>query len=811
MALPSPDQQSAAVPAREETLPQVAIVIPLRGATQYLPECLSSIARQTYPPHLIEILIIADAPDEAAQKVIRAFARDNPGLRVRRTYAKSRTARSRRAAAPPGDVVIPLAPNAVLADDFIAQSIAVMQASGSAAVGGRLCYRGTGWLQQAAGMALASKWVLPTGTQEETHSGVRREALIHGAYRRTALSAAGVLEHEMPGHEYDTAARMQQHGYSLYFSPRIQSTLAIRADLFDLLGWTGVHGHGWAMRTKRTGTPVRMHHLLPALLLLVVATLALLTPLADWATTGLLAAGVIYAAGNLTLATLLALRSRLRYLPLLPVVLAVIHLGFGMGTLAGLLVSKRWGAALPKWVEKSAVILSDYVAITAAFFVWAHLRSELGLFAILDFEHAFFLANLIFVFWFLVFLLFGLYGAWNAASRLDESLAIVKIVGGGVLLIFLLTFDWERDLPNPISRGRMLLVSYWLIVAGAVITGRMLLRTTQRRLLENGIGLHRTVIVGWGQKARELYQNISKYPALGYRVIGFVAPTESDRLHRFHGVPVLGVLDRLGDIVVRHQVEDILIALQKQDQDALVKIIAQTDGLPVSLKIVPDLYSIITGQARTNQIYGFPLIEILPQYMPAWERLAKRATDVLVSLLVLVLGLPLWLLIALAIRLDSPGSTFYRQERVGKHGRIFEVIKFRSMVTNAEQLTGPKWAEKDDPRITRVGRFLRKWRLDEVPQFLNVLRGEMSIVGPRPERPYFVEKLRKEIPLYPRRLRVRPGITGWAQIKGAYDATLEDVKQKLQYDLFYLENMSLRMDLKIILHTIYVMLAGRGQ
>lgn len=282
-------------------------------------------------------------------------------------------------------------------------------------------------------------------------------------------------------------------------------------------------------------------------------------------------------------------------------------------------------------------------------------------------------------------------------------------------------------------------------------------------------------------------------------------------MHRFHGVPVLGNLNRLADIILRHQVEDVLIALQKQDQDALVKIIAQTDGLPVSLKIVPDLYSIITGQARTNQIYGFPLIEILPQYMPAWERVAKRALDVTVSLLILILGLPFWLLVALAIRLNSPGKIFYRQERMGKNGRIFDVIKFRSMVANAETLTGPKWAEKDDPRITAVGKFLRKWRIDEVPQFINVLRGEMSIVGPRPERPFFVEKLRKEIPLYTRRLRVRPGITGWAQIKGAYDATLEDVKQKLQYDLFYLENMSLRMDLKIILHTIYVMLAGRGQ
>jgi len=196
--------------------------------------------------------------------------------------------------------------------------------------------------------------------------------------------------------------------------------------------------------------------------------------------------------------------------------------------------------------------------------------------------------------------------------------------------------------------------------------------------------------------------------------------------------------------------------------------------------------------------------------MPAWERRIKRGIDVVVSLLVLILGLPLWLLVALAIRLDTSGPIFYRQVRVGKNGKNFVMMKFRSMVQGAEALTGPVWAEKDDERTTRVGRLIRKLRFDEIPQFINVLRGEMSLVGPRPERPVFVEQLKQQIPLYTRRLKVQPGITGWAQIKGGYDQSLDDVKQKLQYDLFYLENMSLRMDLKILLHTVYVMLAGRG-
>jgi exopolysaccharide biosynthesis polyprenyl glycosylphosphotransferase len=243
----------------------------------------------------------------------------------------------------------------------------------------------------------------------------------------------------------------------------------------------------------------------------------------------------------------------------------------------------------------------------------------------------------------------------------------------------------------------------------------------------------------------------------------------------------------------------------------MTEAVNQCTGFPVTIKIIPDLYSIVMGQARTNQIYGFPLIEIFPQIMPLWERRFKRLLDITAALAIILLGLPFWLVLALIIKLDSRGPIFYRQARVGRDGRVFTIIKFRTMVQNAEQLTGPKWAEKDDPRITSAGRFMRKWRLDEFPQFINVLRGEMSLVGPRPERPYFVEKLKKEVPFYMRRLKVQPGITGWAQVKGSYDNTIEDVKQKLQYDFFYVENMSLAMDFKILLNTIYVMLAGKGQ
>jgi exopolysaccharide biosynthesis polyprenyl glycosylphosphotransferase len=196
--------------------------------------------------------------------------------------------------------------------------------------------------------------------------------------------------------------------------------------------------------------------------------------------------------------------------------------------------------------------------------------------------------------------------------------------------------------------------------------------------------------------------------------------------------------------------------------------------------------------------------------MPEWEKKLKRLMDILISLLLLIISSPILIIVSVAIKIDSEGPVLFKQERLGQNGKPFKVLKFRSMIKDAEKYTGPVWSQKDDPRVTRMGKFVRKARIDEIPQMINVLKGEMSLVGPRPEREFFVEKLSKEIPYYKRRLKVRPGVTGWAQIKHKYDETIEDVKIKLRYDLFYIENMSIRMDFKILLRTVYVVLFGKG-
>ncbi|MCR4417433.1 MAG: undecaprenyl-phosphate glucose phosphotransferase [Ignavibacteria bacterium] len=463
---------------------------------------------------------------------------------------------------------------------------------------------------------------------------------------------------------------------------------------------------------------------------------------------------------------------------------------------------------MSKKTEKILLLVTDFITINLAYIVYFYFRVETGWFQLISRPEFLLPMLVIYFYWFLIFLFVGMYRTWFAASRFDELTLLFKTSFVGVMILFFLIFIDDLSAPSG-STQRYLIFIYWGIFLLFVGSGRIFVRSLQRNLLLRGIGRRNTIIIGYNEKAKEVFNDVNRAKALGLDVIGFVLVNENSEIKDGNG-KILGRINEIEKIVNEYNVKEVIIALDKHEHELMLDVIAKCDFNDLTIKIVPDLYEIISGQARTNQLYGIPLIEVNPQLMPVWERKIKRLMDIVFSLIILIVTLPITLLVAIAIKLDSEGPVFYKQIRVGKDGKEFKIYKFRSMFKDAEKHTGPVWSTKDDPRITRVGKILRKFRLDEIPQFINVLRGEMSLVGPRPERPYFVEKLSKEIPLYKRRLKVKPGITGWAQVKHKYDESIEDVKKKLQYDLYYIENISLRMDLKILFRTIFVVLFGKG-
>ena len=410
-------------------------------------------------------------------------------------------------------------------------------------------------------------------------------------------------------------------------------------------------------------------------------------------------------------------------------------------------------------------------------------------------------------FWCAVFWYTNLYNGDAEVSRFGETETLIKvtffIMTAG---IFMLGIDISL---GPVKAQDI--IRYWILFTVLTIFNRWIIRSVQKFLLKKGFGQHNVIVIGSGERSRFVTEKLFNHRQRLYHVIGCVETNRENDLNKNFSNDIIGKEENLNKIIVNNPVSDIVIALDDMDHDHILKLISVINGAPVSIKIVPDLYEVVSGLARTEQISGVPLIEVNFQESKWSSSGMKRMMDFLLSMLSLIILFPFFILIGIIIKINSKGPVIYSQERLGYKGIPYDIYKFRSMVADAEQDSGPVWTQDNDPRVTSFGKILRKYRIDELPQLINVFFGQMSLIGPRPERPFFIEKLKEKFPLYERRFRVRPGITGWSQIKHPSDIKEEDVRQKLRYDFYYIENLSLNLDLKIFASTIAVILSGKGR
>lgn len=453
-------------------------------------------------------------------------------------------------------------------------------------------------------------------------------------------------------------------------------------------------------------------------------------------------------------------------------------------------------------------VLSDAVAIEASFLFsyWLRFHSPLTVYA--EVTKGFpplsaYVAGSLFVipFWLFLFNQRGMHMARRNVYFSDEFFTIVRLVFIGMLIVMAAAFFYRT-----FSYSRLVFALLAVTSVVFISVGRFSAMKFEQWWYRTGRDVKRVILVGTNLSARRIYEAISGHPGLGYVIEGYFSVKGTGTMGGT-GAELIGPISGAPSYAREHAIDIILVALDSKDHQLLFDLVRQCEGFNTEIMMVPDLLEMMTSQVRIKQLQGIPFIRIKTMPMETWNQILKRSFDVVVASLVLILISPLLALLVALIKLTSPGPIFFLQERVGLDGVSFRVIKFRSMRIDAEKTTGPVWAQKNDPRTTRLGKFMRRFSLDELPQLINVLRGEMSLVGPRPERPHFVEQFKKEVPKYLDRHRVKTGMTGWAQVNGLRGADAS-IEERTKFDVYYVENWSLTFDLKIILKTIRAVLFG---
>ena len=416
---------------------------------------------------------------------------------------------------------------------------------------------------------------------------------------------------------------------------------------------------------------------------------------------------------------------------------------------------------------------------------------------------------LIATFWMVLYTIYGNYKKVYKKYRLSVLLQTISQSFTGVIFIFfLLLLD---DKINSYQDYYKLFIAILFLHTTLTLLPRILFTSNiVKKIHLKKIGFN-TLIIGSSQKANDIYQEITNLKqGTGHFFVGYVSTNDSKDQLLQSGLQNHGNYSEISRVIKEKNIEEIIIATEPSEHQKINSIINDLANYEVEIKVIADMYNILTGSVKMNSIFGALLITVNPEIMPSWQKIVKRTFDIIISVMALIILSPVFLILCILIKIGSKGNILFKQERIGIHNKPFKIFKFRSMYMDSEK-NGPQLSSESDTRITKIGRFMRKTRLDETPQFYNVLKGDMSLVGPRPERQFFIDQILLKAPHYKHISKVKPGITSWGQVKFGYAENIDEMVARLKFDLLYVENMSLTLDIKILFYTIIIMLKGSGK